>query len=59
MQEYWAKMDTKDTEIKSSGLNVSYLPQDGNYVQWLLDGHDSMFEMCDALIRRMSEKCQN
>jgi phosphatidylserine/phosphatidylglycerophosphate/cardiolipin synthase-like enzyme len=51
MQEYWAKMDTKDTEIKSSGLNVSYLPQDGNYVQWLLDGHDSMFDMCDAFIR--------
>lgn len=51
MQEYWAKMDTKDTEIKSSGRNVIYLPQDGNYVQWLLDGREAMFEMCDAFIR--------
>jgi hypothetical protein len=25
-QELWAKMDNNDTDIKSSGLNVSYLP---------------------------------
>jgi len=50
-QELWAKTDKKDTDIKSSGLNVSYLPQDGNHIQWLLDGHDAMFEMCDAIIR--------
>src|SRR5450759_2914519 len=50
-QELWAKTDNNDTDIKSSGLNVSYLPQDGNYVQWLLDGRDAMFEMCDAFIR--------
>jgi len=49
-QELWAKSDKNDTNIKSSGLNVSYFPQDGNYVQWLLDGHAAMFEMCDALI---------
>ena len=50
-QELWAKTDKNDTDIKSSGLNVSYLPQDGNYVQWLVDGHEAMFEMCDAFIR--------
>jgi phosphatidylserine/phosphatidylglycerophosphate/cardiolipin synthase-like enzyme len=50
-QELWAKTDNNDTDIKSSGLNVSYLPQDGNHVQWLLDGRDAMFEMCDAIIR--------
>ncbi|MCE8429046.1 MAG: hypothetical protein J5U19_11730 [Candidatus Methanoperedens sp.] len=50
-QELWAKMDKNDTDIKSSGLNVSYLPHDGNYVQWLLDGREAMFEMCDAFIR--------
>ena len=50
-QELWAKMDKNDTDIKSSGLNVSYPPQDGNYVQWLLDGREAMFEMCDAFIR--------
>jgi len=50
-QELWAKTDKNDTDIKSSGLNVSYLPQDGNHIQWLLDGRDSMFEMCDAFIR--------
>lgn len=44
-------MDKNDTDIKSSGLNVSYLPHDENYVQWLLDGRDAMFEMCDAIIR--------
>lgn len=43
-QEFWAKADKKDTDIKSSGLNVSYPPQDGNYVQWLLDGREAMFE---------------
>lgn len=46
----WAKPDTNDMGIKSSGLNVSYLPQDGNNVQWLLDGREAMFEMCDAFI---------
>ena len=50
-QELWAKPDKNDTDIKSSGLNVSYLPQDGNNVQWLLDGREAMFEMCDAFIR--------
>jgi phosphatidylserine/phosphatidylglycerophosphate/cardiolipin synthase-like enzyme len=50
-QELWAKKDKNDTNIKSSGLNVSYLPQDGNNVQWLLDGREAMFEMCDAFIR--------
>jgi phosphatidylserine/phosphatidylglycerophosphate/cardiolipin synthase-like enzyme len=50
-QELWAKTDKNNTDIKSSGLNVSYLPQDGNYVQWLLDGREAMFEMCDAFIR--------
>ena len=46
----WAKPDKNDTDIKSSGLNVIYLPQDGNNVQWLLDGREAMFEMCDAFI---------
>ena len=50
-QELWAKTDKNDTDIKSSGLNVSYLPKDGNYVQWLLDGREAMFEMCDAFIK--------
>src|SRR5450759_1184275 len=50
-QELWAKTDNNVTDIKRSGLNVSYLPQDGNHVQWLLDGRDAMFEMCDAIIR--------
>ncbi len=31
-QELWAKTDKNDTDIKSSGLNVSYLPQDGNFM---------------------------
>ena len=50
-QELWAKKDKNDTKIESSGLNVSYLQQDGNHVQWLLDGREAMFEMCDAFIR--------
>ncbi len=50
-QELWAKTDKNDTDIKSSGLNVCYLPHDGNHVQWLLDGREAMFEMCDAIIR--------
>ena len=34
-----------------SHLEYSYLPQDGNNVQWVLDGRETMFEMCDAFIR--------
>ena len=48
--ELWAKTDKNDTDVKSSGLNVSYLPQDGNNVQWLMDGRDAMVEMYDVFI---------
>ena len=48
---FWVKKDKNDASAKGLGLNIGYLPQDGNHVQWLLDGRDAMFEMCDAIIR--------
>jgi phosphatidylserine/phosphatidylglycerophosphate/cardiolipin synthase-like enzyme len=30
---------------------VNYCEQDGNYVQWLVDGREAMYEMCEAFCR--------
>ena len=45
---FWARGKEKKGH---TGVKVKYKEKDENYVQWLLDGAQAMYEMCDAFCR--------
>ncbi|CAG0998557.1 phospholipase D1/2 [Methanosarcinales archaeon] len=47
-EDLWARGNETKGHV---GGTVKYREQDGNYVQWLLDGAQAMYEMCDAFCR--------
>ena len=48
-QDMWANRDDNDSDCHRSGYKTKYAEKDGNYVKWLLDGAEAMFDMCDAI----------
>jgi hypothetical protein len=47
-QDMWA---TKGDDIDNSGMKVKYEEKKGNYIHWLPDGAQAMFQMCDAFCK--------